>query len=50
MDWHCSVRTHNKILNNEALNEDVQMTTWCFTPWIPRNLYWRDPLIPFTAF
>ena len=22
MDWHCSVRTHNKILNNEAQNED----------------------------
>ena len=23
MDWHCSVRTHNKILNNEAQNEDM---------------------------
>ena len=22
IDWHCSVRTHIKILNNEAQNED----------------------------
>ena len=22
MDWHCLVRTHDKILNNEAQNEE----------------------------
>ena len=50
MDCHCSVRSHNKVLNNEAQNEEEQMTTWCLTPWIPRNPYWRDSLFPFIAF
>ena len=50
VDWHCSERTNNKILNNEAQNEYEEMATWCFTPWIPRNLHWRDSLIPFIAF
>ena len=38
MDWRCSQRTHNKILNNEAQNEYEEMATRCFTPWIRRNL------------
>ena len=37
MDWHCSVRTQNKILHNEAQNKDEYMTTWCLSPRIPRN-------------
>ena len=50
MDWHCSLRTPNKILNIEAQNEYEEMATRCFTPWILRNLHWRDSLIPFIAF
>ena len=34
MDWHSSVRTHYKILDNEAHNQDEQITTWYIIPWI----------------
>ena len=40
MDLHSSVRTHHKILYNEAHNQDEHITTWYMIPWINslRNL------------
>ena len=34
MDWHSSVRTRYKILDNEAQSEDERIATWCTIPWI----------------
>ena len=50
MDWHSSVRTHYKILENEAHNQDEQITTWYMIPWIniQRNLHSKRDL--FIAF
>ena len=33
-DWHSSVRTRYKILDNEAQREDERIATWYMTPWI----------------
>ena len=34
MNWHSSVRTHYKILDNEAHNEGEQIAKWYMIPWI----------------
>ena len=34
MDWHSSVRTRYKILDNEAQSEDERIVTWYMIPWI----------------
>ena len=34
MNWDRSVRTHYKILDNKAHNEDEQIATWYMIPWI----------------
>ena len=34
MDWHSSVRTRYKILDNEAQSEDERIATWYMIPWI----------------
>ena len=34
MDWHSSVRTRYKILDNEARSEDQRIATWYMIPWI----------------
>ena len=39
MDWHTSVRTDHKLLNDGTNNEDECTTTRYMIPWIPRNLY-----------
>ena len=33
-DWHSSVRTRYKILDNEAHSEDKRIATWYLIPWI----------------
>ena len=33
-DWHSSVRTRYKILDNEAQSEDERIATWYMIPWI----------------
>ena len=40
MHMHSSVRTHHKILDNEAHNQDEHITTWYIIPWVNilRNL------------
>ena len=41
MDWHSSVRTRYKILDNEAQSEDERIAIWYMNPWIniQRNLH-----------
>ena len=34
MDWHSSVRTRYKILDNEARSEDERIATLYMIPWI----------------
>ena len=34
MDWHSSVSTRYKILDNEAQSEDGRIATWYMNPWI----------------
>ena len=34
MDWHSSVRTRYKILDNEAQSEDERIATCYMIPWI----------------
>ena len=41
MDWHSSVRTDHKILNDEAHSVDQYITTHGI-PWIPQNVCGRD--------
>ena len=50
MDWHSSVRTRYKILDNEAQSEDQRIETWDMIPWtnIERHLHSeRDLFIGF---
>ena len=47
MDWHSSVRTRYKILDNEAHSEDERIATWYMIPWIniQRHLHSERDLV-----
>ena len=50
MDWHSSVRTRYKILDNEAHSEDERSATWYMIPWINIQRHLHSERDLFTGF